>query len=116
MPQDHKSAGSKGGAETFRRYGPKYMAEIGAKGFAALVASKFQGDAEAAKNWLHLQAAERHIDRLASARLASGEETCMELPVLLDPDDDPTFDEPTKWQDRVKASRRKTEDEVELPF
>lgn len=116
MPQDHKSAGSKGGSETFRRYGPKNMAEIGRKGFDSLVASKFQGDAAKAKEWLHLMASERHIDRLVSEKLATGNETCIELPVILDPDDDVTFKEPPSWRDRVKASRRKVEKEVDLPF
>ncbi|MGE3819587.1 MAG: hypothetical protein AB7I30_09145 [Isosphaeraceae bacterium] len=104
MPRDHRSSGSKGGAETFRRYGPKHMAEIGKKGFASLVARYFGGDASAAKDWLHLQAAERKIDHLVTEKLASGEETCVELPVLLDPEDDPTFEEPPSWRDRVKAS------------
>jgi hypothetical protein len=39
------------------------------------------------------------------------------MPVLLSPDDDPTFREPTTWRDRVKASRqRAVEEEVNLPF
>jgi hypothetical protein len=115
MPQDHRSAGSKGGAETFRRYGPKHMAEIGRKGFQALVNRYFNGDAQSAKDWLHLQAAERKIDALVSEKLESGEETCVEMPVLLSPDDDPTFVEPANWCDRVKASRQLAE-ELDLPF
>lgn len=115
MTQDHRSAGSKGGAETFRRYGPKHMAEIGRKGFQSLVNRYFNGDAQSAKSWLHLQAAERQIDRLVSQKLERGEETCIEMPVLLSPEDDPTFQEPPSWRERVKASRRKV-DEVEIPF
>ncbi len=91
------------------------MAEIGRKGFQALVSRYFSGDERAAKDWLHLQAAERKIDSLVSERLASGEETCIELPVLLDPDEDPTFTEPPNWQSRVKASRRRTK-EVNSPY
>jgi len=92
------------------------MAEIGRKGFQSLVNRYFGGDAQSAKDWLHLQAAERKIDSLVSEKLATGEETCIEMPVLLSPDDDPTFEEPSNWRDRVKASRRKVEAEVDLPF
>lgn len=116
MPHDHRRAGSKGGSETFRRYGPKHIAEIGRKGFNSLVARYFGGDERAAKDWLHLQAAERQIDSLVSEKLASGEETCVEMPVLLSPDDDPTFAEPPTWRDRVKASRRIVEEEADLPL
>jgi hypothetical protein len=42
------------------------MAEIGRKGFQSLVNRYFNGDAQSAKDWLHLQAAERKIDRLVS--------------------------------------------------
>jgi hypothetical protein len=82
------------------------MAEIGKRGFLAVVNRYSGGDAAAAKDRLHLQAAEGQIDRLVPDKLNSGEETRVEMPVLLDPDDDRTFAEPTKWQDRVKASRR----------
>jgi hypothetical protein len=91
------------------------MAEIGRKGFNSLVARYFNGDPQAAKDWLHLQAAERKIDQLVSEKLDAGQETCIELPVIMGPDDDPTFEEPTTWRDRVRASRRRTE-EVDLPF
>jgi hypothetical protein len=91
------------------------MAEIGAKGFQTLVSRHFAGDRQAAINWLHSQASERHIDRLVSEKLARGEETCVELPVILSPDDDPTFKEPPSWRDRVTASRRKTSD-IDIPF
>ena len=92
------------------------MAEIGRKGFNALVNRYFGGDASEAKAWLHRQASERHIDRLVSQKLAEGEETCIELPVILDPDDDPTFIEKPSWRERVRASRRKVEQEIDLPF
>jgi hypothetical protein len=71
--------------------------------------------AQSAKDWLHLQAAERKIDSLVSEKLASGEETCIDMPVLLDPDDDPTFTEPTRWRNLVNASRKVAE-EIDLPF
>lgn len=51
---DRQRSGAKGGRETVKRHGPKHMAEIGAKGFASLVAGKFQGDRQGAIDWLHL--------------------------------------------------------------
>jgi hypothetical protein len=61
------------------------MAEIGKKGFASVVSRYFGGDAPAANGWLHLQATERKIDRLVSEKLESGEETCVEMPVIFRP-------------------------------
>ena len=56
--------------------------------------------------WLHKRAAEAQIHRLAAAKLENSGETCVELPVILDPDDDPTFDEtPGAWAERVTAPR-----------
>jgi hypothetical protein len=90
------AAGSKGGRTTFERHGPKHMAEIGAKGFASLVANRFQGDRQGAIDWLHLQAHEAKldsfVDRELARRLEQGEEVaCIEMPVLSGPDDEVPF-------------------------
>lgn len=83
------------------------MAKIGAKGFATLVARHFGGDKQAAIDYLHLEAAERKLGELVDAEMQATGETCIELPVLLDPDADPFFDEPApSWQDRVRTGGR----------
>lgn len=103
--------GTEGGKETFRRHGRKHMQAIGAKGFATLVARHFAGDRPAAVAWLHAHAADSLIHRLVSdeldRRIAEGA-TCAaeEIPVILDPDDDPTFDDPEpRWRERVSRPR-----------
>ncbi len=70
------------------------MAQIGAKGFASLVAGKFQGDRKGAMDWLRLRAHEARlesfVDRELDRRLDQGERTaCVEMPVLSDPDEIP---------------------------
>src|SRR5262245_60160735 len=101
--------GAEGGRETFRRHGRKHMQEIGAKGFASLVARRFGGDKASAVAWLHAHAAESLIHRRVSEKLdrqiAEGA-TCAveELPIILWPDDDVSFDEPEgAWRQRVSA-------------
>lgn len=106
--------GSEGGNETLRKYGRKHFSEIGKRGFLSFANKYFAGNKDEAISYLHLQAAERRIDALVSEKLGSGEETCVEMPVILSPDDDPTFQEPPSWRERVKALRR--EQEVDLPF
>jgi hypothetical protein len=86
--------GSKGGRTTFERYGPRHMAEIGARGFAATVARHWQGDRQGCLDWLRARAHEKRIDafvdRELQRRLDNGGKTvCEELPVLSDPDDLP---------------------------
>lgn len=55
------------------------------------------------------QAAERQIERMVSAKLAAGSANgeacaCEELPVILEPADDPFFNEmPMQWVERVLA-------------
>jgi hypothetical protein len=70
------------------------MKAIGAKGFAALVASKFQGDRQGCIDWLHAKAHEKMIegfaDRELARRLDQGQRIAsIELPVLSDPDEIP---------------------------
>jgi hypothetical protein len=84
---------------TFLKHGRKHMQAIGANGFATLVARHFAGDQPAVVAWLHAHAAESLIHRLVAEKLDRQIEagaTCVaeEIPVILGPDDDPTFDEP----------------------
>jgi hypothetical protein len=70
------------------------MIETGDKGFASLVAGKFQGDRQGAIDCLHARAHEAKIesfgDRDIARRLDQGERVAgMELPVLSDPDEVP---------------------------
>jgi hypothetical protein len=103
--------GAEGGRATFQKHGSKPMQEIGAKGFASLVARRFGGDREAAVAWLHAHAAESLIDRLVAEKLDKQIEegaTCVaeEIPIILWPDDDISFDEPEpSWRERVSRPR-----------
>jgi hypothetical protein len=104
--------GAEGGRATFQRHGRKYMQAIGAKGFATLVARHFAGDKPAAIAWLHAHAAESLIDRLVSEKLdrqiADGA-TCVveEIPVILWPEDDISYDAPgPSWQEWVSTRAR----------
>lgn len=91
------------------------MAEIGKRGFLSFTNKYFGGNKQEAMDYLHLQATERKINGLIDQQMAETGETCVELPIIMEPDSDPTFTEPTTWRDRVKASRRKTE-EIDIPF
>ncbi len=98
--------GREGGIATFLKYGREHMTALGRKGHMVTCARWFQGDEGEMNAWLHKRAAEAQIHRLAAQKLASGEETCIELPVILSPDDDPTFDEtPRQWAERVLTPR-----------
>jgi hypothetical protein len=83
------------------------MAAIGRKGYMVTCARWFRGDEAEMNQWLHKQASERQIERMVSAkldaRIANGETcVCEELPVILDPEDDPFFNEtPRQWAERV---------------
>ncbi len=87
------------------------MAALGRKGYMVTCARWFGGDAGAMNDWLRKQAAERQIERMVSAkldaRIAGGEEcACEELPVILEPGDDPFFDETSQqWAERVLTPR-----------
>lgn len=103
---DKRAAGKKGGETTVERHGHPHMSRIGKRGFDAMVAKHFGGDKDSAVQWLHAQSTERHIDRLLSERMAEQLKTqdicCEEIPIVLSPDDDVTFD----WQSRVTRSRQ----------
>jgi hypothetical protein len=95
--------GAEGGRETLRRHGRKHFSDIGKRGFDALVNKWFMGDKDEAIKWLHGQQSERQVDRLLSERPAEGI-TCVEMPVFLDPDTDPFFDESSpSWRERVSC-------------
>jgi hypothetical protein len=86
------AAGSKGGKTTADRYGPKYMAEIGARGFATTVARHWQGDRAAYRDYLGLRRHERQLESLVDRELARSEKVaCVEMPVLSGPDGDVPF-------------------------
>jgi hypothetical protein len=99
--------GREGGIATFLKYGREHMAALGRKGYMATCARWFGGDRAEMNRWLRHQASEREIERMVStkltARIAGGEKyVCEELPVILEPEDDPLFDEtPRRWAERV---------------
>jgi hypothetical protein len=99
--------GREGGMATFLKHGRKHMAAIGRKGYVATCARWFGGDEAEMNHWLHKQAAERQIERMVSAKLAAESAdveacVCEELPVILEPADDPFFNEtPLQWAERV---------------
>jgi general stress protein YciG len=84
---NHSEAGRKGGKACVKKHGRKHMKKIGRSGFDAVVARHFGGDAKAYAEYLRRKSTEYQIDALASI----GDTSCIELPVILDPDDDPFF-------------------------
>ena len=106
---DREAAGSKGGRTTFERHGREHMAEIGKRGFQSFTDRYFAGDKLQAGEWLRLRAAEKQIGTLAGAeldrRIAEGAEAAsVELPVLLEPGEDPFYYEGS-WAERVGGER-----------
>lgn len=123
MGMSRSEAGRKGGNKLFQDRGPAYMAEIGAKGFASTVARHWQGDRAAYRDYLGLRRHEQRIEEAVDAemarRLTAGAKTaCVELPVICDPDDDPTFLEgSTSWRRRIIAERAgRVVEDLEIPF
>jgi hypothetical protein len=103
--------GREGGIATFLKYGREHMAALGRKGYMVTCARWFGGDTAEMSGWLHKQAAERGIERLVAAkldtRIALGEKcACEELPVILEPGNDPFFEETARqWADRILAPK-----------
>ena len=99
--------GREGGIATFLKYGREPMAVLGRKGYLVTCARWFDGDEAEMNRWLHKQASERQLERMVSAKLdariaGSEARACEELPIILDPEDDPFFDEtPRRWAERV---------------
>lgn len=102
MGMSRQEAGRKGGKETLRRYGRSWMQELGKRGLRATANKYFAGSVSECMSYLRKKGAERQIVALADQE---GME-CVEVPILLDPDDDPFFEEPiSTWQDRL-ANRK----------
>jgi general stress protein YciG len=90
---DRGAAGSKGGRTTFERYGKEHFREIGKRGFQATVNRHYGGDAQEYLRVQRKRAVEHglagFVDRLMQERLDQGVRiTSVELPVILEPDDD----------------------------
>jgi hypothetical protein len=95
--------GTEGGKVLYHKRGKAWMREIGRRGFAALVNRHFGGDRDEAIRWLHAHAAESQVAHLLTDQDAAGKGVrCTEIPIFLDPDNDPFFDEPATWRERVK--------------
>ena len=93
-----QEAGSKGGTETLRGYGRDYMKELGKRGLRATANKYFAGSVAECMSYLRKKAAELQVATLADNAAAP----CVEVPIFLDPDADPFFDDPSpRWQDRV---------------
>jgi len=98
MGMSRQQAGSKGGKETLRRYGHHYMKELGKRGLRATANKYFAGSVAECMSYLRKKAAELQIVALADQE----EMTCVEVPILLDPDSDPFYEEPVPtWQKRL---------------
>ena len=107
--------GSAGGRETLKRYGVQHFKELGKRGIRATANKYFGGSIADCMDWLRRRGYEHKIaqgvDEQLQARLSAGEAiTSIELPVICEPDADPSY-----WRDRVTASRREQE-EIDLPF
>ena len=102
MAMSRQEAGSKGGKETLRRYGRLHMKELGKRGIRATADKYFGGSIAECMSYLRKKAAELQIVALADQEGM----TCVEMPILLDPDFDPFFDEPPPtWQQRLAAGK-----------
>jgi hypothetical protein len=102
MAMSRQQAGSKGGRETLRRYGRSWMKEIGKRGIRATADKHFGGSIAACMAYLRQKGAELQITALADSEGM----TCVEVPILLDPDFDPFFDDPTPtWQQRLASGK-----------
>lgn len=99
-----EEAGSKGGKETVRRYGRDWMKELGRRGIRARAGKYFGGSIADCMAYLRKKAIELQIVALADQEGIA----CVETPILLDPDADPFFEDPS-WQERIakgKSARR----------
>jgi hypothetical protein len=104
MGMSRQEAGSKGGKETLKRYGHPYMRELGKRGLRATANKYFSGSISECMSFLRKKAAELQIAALADQEGM----TCLEVPILLDPDDDPFFQEPApSWQQRLETGKPK---------
>src|SRR5581483_9251641 len=100
MGMSKEEAGRKGGKETVRRYGREWMKELGKRGLRSTANKYFAGSVDECMSYLRKKGAELQIVALADQEGM----TCVEVPVLLSPDDDPYFEE-NSWQDRVTKSK-----------
>ncbi len=102
MAMSRQEAGGKGGRETLRRYGYPYMKELGKRGIRATADKYFAGSIADCMAYLRKKAAELQIAALAEEEGM----TCIEVPILLDPDYDPFFNEPVpSWKERVASAK-----------
>ena len=98
MGMSRQEAGSKGGRETLKRYGRAWMKELGKRGLRATANKYFAGSVTECMAFLRKKCAELQIVVLADQEGM----TCVEVPILLDPDADPLFEEPVpSWQERL---------------
>jgi hypothetical protein len=100
---DPKQSGRKGGKETLKRHGLEHFRELGRRGIRSLAARYFNGSIAEAMEWLRRRALTLRLDHGVQEKLdkqiANGARiTSEELPVLLEPDEDPAF-----WRDLVQA-------------
>jgi hypothetical protein len=102
--------GSQGGKALYHKRGKAWMRELGRRGFASLVNRHFGGNRSDAIRWLHAHAAESHVAQLLDEEHAAVNGIhCTEIPVFLDPDNDPFFTEPTSWRQRLQKQRKAQE-------
>jgi hypothetical protein len=100
MTLSRQEASRKGGEETVKRYGRAWMKELGKRGLRATANKYFGGSIAECMSYLRKKGAELQIAALADDEGMS----CVEVPILLDPDDDPFFQEPTRtWQERMTS-------------
>jgi hypothetical protein len=98
--------GREGGQAVLKKYGTQHFREMGRRGFESLVNRYFSGDRDAALVWLRARASEKLVDRLLQETPSEGAVQCTEIPVYILPEDDPTFTEPSTWQERVAKAER----------
>ncbi len=109
-----EKSGSAGGKATLAKHGRDHFRDLGKRGMQALASRYFNGSIPDAMSWLRSRRNEHQIaalvDEKLDRQLAAGAFIASEeLPVLCEPDCDPSY-----WRDRARAS--KTENEIDLPW
>lgn len=105
MGISRQEARSKGGRETVKRYSRPYMKELGKRGLRATANKSLAGSISQCMSYLRKKAAELQIAALAYQEGM----TCVEVPIMLDPDANPFFDGSVpSWQKRLAGDKPKT--------
>src|SRR5690349_15874514 len=99
---DRGAAGSKGGRTTLERHGVEHFRQLGKLGIRATADRYFAGSIPNAMEWLRKRGYELQmaagVDAKLGAMIEAGQKVaCEELPVVCEPDGDPSY-----WRSLVR--------------